>query len=473
MGSSGWTQAAFYSAQWLSVLGLYVLTALVLTLLRTSWQKVLVGRERRMASAIEASAADPTLDPSHRAVLVQGTRVCPVAEAMRLWRGTCGAEVLAVRMVRDTSALLPLVARCFEQTDAVRALEEQVATLQGMPCAMPNSNAARDMSDAQEEAYAKRLADAETKHAAACDRRDCNLTRAEEARSALDVPESDAGSSYFVLFASLVGAATARQTFQSAAVRDRVCAAPPPEEVNWAALQPAAATRALRRQVFAHFAFLAMLLYFAVPVAFVASLLALDQLEEDVPFLRTINRWMGQTVRSFLAAFLPSLALLLFLALLPWICAKLAAMHGDANVAQAQARTIELVWTFQFVWVLLGASVMSGLIAGNDAVGVATEYANNSTFFMIFLSLKAFFSTPFSGLARVPLIVIESAKKRLGLQAANVVLPEPLAYNNAWPQVLLSASVGVVYAAICPPILPFVVFHLGQLRARPTSDPSS
>ena len=460
MGSSGWTQAAFYSAQWLSVLGLYVLTALVLTLLRTSWQKVLVGRERRMASTVEASAADP----SQRAVLVQGTRVCPVAEAMRLWRGTYGAEVLAVRMVRDTCTLLPLVAHCFEQTDAVRALDEQVATLQGMPCAMPNSNAARDMSDAREEAHAKRLADAEAKQTAARDRRDFNLIRAEEARAALDVPESDAGSSYFVLFGSLVAAATARQTFQSAAVRDLVCVAPPPEEVNWAALQPAAAAKAGMRQTLARVAFLAMLLFYSVPVAFVASLLALDQLEENVPFLRTMNRWMGQTARSLLAAFLPSLALLLFLALLPRICAKLAAMHGDASVAQAQVRTIEAVWIFQFVWVLLGASVMSGLIAGNDVVGVATEFANNATFFMTFLSLKAFFSTPFSGLARVPLIVIESAKKRLGLQAANVVLPEPLDYDNAWPQVLLSASVGVVYAAICPPILPFVIFHLGQLR---------
>ena len=30
-----------------------------------------------------------------------------------------------------------------------------------------------------------------------------------------------------------------------------------------------------------------------------------------------------------------------------------------------------------------------------------------------------------------------------------------------WPKVLLSASVGIMYAAVCPPILPFVIFHLG------------
>ena len=201
--------------------------------------------------------------------------------------------------------------------------------------------------------------------------------------------------------------------------------------------------------------------YASPQVAFVASLMALEQLESTVPFLATLLCWLGPTVRSLLAAFLPSLALLLFLASLPKLCAKLAAMHGDVSLAQAQVRTIEGVWIFQFVWVLFGASVMNGLLAGNDAVGVATEYASNATFFMIFLSIKALFSTPFGGLARVPLIVVESVKKRLGLQAANIVLPEPLAYDDAWPQVLLSASAGIMYAAICPPILPFVIFHLG------------
>ena len=128
-------------------------------------------------------------------------------------------------------------------------------------------------------------------------------------------------------------------------------------------------------------------------------------------------------------------------------------MHGDASLAQLQLRTIEGVWTFQFVWVLFGASVMNGLIAAitggnsnggnstggnsNAAVTVVSEYANNATFFMIFLSIKALFSTPFGGLARVPLIVVTSIKKRMGLQAANVVPPEPLAYVNAWPQVRL------------------------------------
>jgi len=258
VGGNGWTQAAFYSAQWLSVLCLYVLTALVLTLLRASWKRVLAGRERRMVSAAAASAADP----SYRAVLVLGTRVRPAAEAARLWRGTFGEAILAVRMVRDASTLRPLVARCFKQADEVRALDARVAKLQGMP----NSEAARDMSDAQEEARAERLAAGEARQAAARHRRDCELAKAEEARTALDVPERDEGAAYFVIFESLVAAATARQTFQAAAVRGLVSAAPPPEEVNWAVLQPAVAARVRIQQTVASAAFVAMLLLFSIPV---------------------------------------------------------------------------------------------------------------------------------------------------------------------------------------------------------------
>ena len=263
VGGNGWTKAAFYSAQWFSVLGLYILTALVLTLLRASWRRVLAGRERRMTSAATASAADP----SHRAVLVLGTRVRPATEAAALWRSTFGEAILAVHMVRDASTLRPLLACCFKQADAVRALDARVAGLQGMP----NSDAARDMSDAQEEARAERLAAGEARQAAARHRRDCELAKAEEARTALDVPERDAGAAYFVLFDSLVAAATAGQTFQAAAVRGLVSAAPPPEEVNWAVLQPAAAARVRFQQPVARAAFVAMLLFFSIPVALEVS----------------------------------------------------------------------------------------------------------------------------------------------------------------------------------------------------------
>ena len=152
------------------------------------------------------------------------------------------------------------------QADAVRALDAHVAELQGMPASMPNSDAARGMSDAEIEALAEKLAVGEARQAAARDRRDSDLAEAEEERAAIDVPERDAGAAYFVLFGTLVAAATARQTFQAAAVKGLVSAAPPPEEVNWAALQPAAAGRVVAARLVANVAFLALLFFFSIPV---------------------------------------------------------------------------------------------------------------------------------------------------------------------------------------------------------------
>ena len=148
----------------------------------------------------------------------------------------------------------------------MRALDAHVAELQGMPASMPNSDAARGMSDAEIEALAEKLAVGEARQAAARDRRDSDLAEAEEERAAIDVPERDAGAAYFVLFGTLVAAATARQTFQAAAVKGLVSAAPPPEEVNWAALQPAAAGRVVAARLVANVAFLALLFFFSIPV---------------------------------------------------------------------------------------------------------------------------------------------------------------------------------------------------------------
>ena len=223
----------------------------------------------------------------------------------------------------------------------MRALDAHVAELQGMPASMPNSDAARGMSDAEIEALAEKLAVGEACQAAARDRRDSDLAEAEEERATIDVPERDAGAAYFVLFGTLVAAATARQTFQAAAVKGLVSAAPPPEEVNWAALQPAAAGRVVAARLVAHVAFLALLFFFSIPVrgephdashaprllqlhaprllrpraprppcsasqvTFVSSLMALDQLEKTFPFLGVVLNWLGPDVRTFLTAFLP------------------------------------------------------------------------------------------------------------------------------------------------------------------------
>ena len=228
------------------------------------------------------------------------------------------------------------------QAEAVLALDDHVTQLQGMP----NSEASRAMSDTQEEVRAEKLAVGEARQAAARERRDSALVLAEEARAELDVPERDAGAAYFVLFGTLVAAATARQVFQAAAVRGLVTAAPPPEEVNWAVLQPAVRARVRFQQPVARAAFVAMLLWFSIPVTIVSALIALESLEGQSrgpsnPLTLLPPTYLPAYLPTFLPAFLPAL---LRQGALPSHDALLAGPHSPQPARRLPAQVRGTAW---------------------------------------------------------------------------------------------------------------------------------
>lgn len=73
------------------------------------------------------------------------------------------------------------------------------------------------------------------------------------------------------------------------ALRWRVSQAPEPEEVVWKNLHIPAWQRAIRRGVVAVLTFL-LIVFYMIPISFVASLTTLENLEELLPFIRSITR---------------------------------------------------------------------------------------------------------------------------------------------------------------------------------------
>ena len=53
----------------------------------------------------------------------------------------------------------------------------------------------------------------------------------------------------------------------------------------------------------------------------------------------------------FLEGFLPTLALIIFTALLPQFCMAMASMEGHANLGKMQGSAFVKFYRFQFVWV--------------------------------------------------------------------------------------------------------------------------
>ena len=76
-------------------------------------------------------------------------------------------------------------------------------------------------------------------------------------------------------------------------------------------------------------------------------------------------------------------------------CLIFSRQHGHPDGAVVEVEQIKNVWLFQFVWVLFGISVVSGLMTGADHVKLAQTFANNVTFFSIYLSIQVCISFSF------------------------------------------------------------------------------
>lgn len=93
--------------------------------------------------------------------------------------------------------------------------------------------------------------------------------------------------------------------------------APEPKDVIWENLRINASSRSIRR-LLAYAATFWLVVFWAIPVAFVSALTTLDSLCEQSDFVCSIIESNDQ-LRDFLQGFLPGLALLIFMAILPMI----------------------------------------------------------------------------------------------------------------------------------------------------------
>ena len=179
---------AFYSACWVSVVGMYVLTWLTIRELDASWLRVVDARQRQMAS---------DRDPSTRAVLVHGSLNSQHSESvLSLWTSIYSDQVDCVRMVRDTRKLPALQKSAFDLGLRVVAQERSLTLLQGKPNSdmfKQQSEAALARRDAAIAVAEEKLEDTRKKHEAA-------RAAAEAEYALVNVPENDVGLTYFVIF---------------------------------------------------------------------------------------------------------------------------------------------------------------------------------------------------------------------------------------------------------------------------------
>ncbi|KAK2736722.1 hypothetical protein FQN57_000570 [Myotisia sp. PD_48] len=102
----------------------------------------------------------------------------------------------------------------------------------------------------------------------------------------------------------------------------------------------------------------ALVIFWAIPVAFVGSISQLDQLQKKLPFLNFINS-VPKVILGLITSLLPAVLLAVLMALLPIILRLLAKIGGVPTTAAVELRTQNFYFAFQVVQVFLVTTVAS------------------------------------------------------------------------------------------------------------------
>ncbi|KAG2639937.1 hypothetical protein PVAP13_2KG035200 [Panicum virgatum] len=187
-------------------------------------------------------------------------------------------------------------------------------------------------------------------------------------------------------------------------------------------------------------------------------------------------------IRTVLQAYLPQIALIVFLALLPAFLTFLSKAEGipsQSHVVRATSGKYFYFVVFNvFLVYTLGKTLFASLrtILDNANIGViinmlATSLPGGATFFLTFVALKFFVGYGLELSRLIPLIIFHLKRKYLCKTEDEVKAawaPGDLGYGTRVPNDMLIATVVLCYSVMAPLIIPFGVayFALGWLIAK-------
>ena len=312
-----------------SVVGMWVCTLYAVWELNRTWRHVIAKCQQSMACADDVS--------SHT-ILVRSTdpRNLPQSreDAHRTWEGLYPQQVHTVRMVRNTGALPKKLALLDKLTAQLEALDAAAAATKGTKRAGCGADAAKKAGKVRAKLAATREAvqDLKVRH--------CG-------------DDADQGLSYFVLFNNRRTCTIARQVVNLPGAAFQVEPAPVPTAVRWEALKPSRERLRAPVALGASALYGATLFFYSIPIGFISLLMNLSELYAVPvvgPVVRIILTELGPTLESFIAALLPTLAQLVFMALLPSLCVYISSYQGHASVGKMQAAAFAKLFTFNFTW---------------------------------------------------------------------------------------------------------------------------
>ncbi|KAL1288911.1 hypothetical protein AAHE18_20G018600 [Arachis hypogaea] len=281
-----------------------------------------------------------------------------------------------------------------------------------------------------------------------------------------------------IFFSNRVTAASAAQSLHAQMVDHwSVFAAPEPRQLLWPNLKIKYFEREVRQYV-VYFVVTLTILFYMIPIAFISAFTTLQNLVKLLPFIKPIVRL--KALRTVLEAYLPQIALIVFLALLPKLLLILSKMEGIPTESHAIRAASGKYFYFTVLNVFIGVT-LGGTLFGtlktienspNKLVSLlAASLPGNATFFLTYVALKFFVGYGLELSRLVPLILFHLKKKYLCKTDAEVKeawAPGDLGYGTRVPGDMLIVTIVFCYSVIAPLIVPFgaLYFGLGWLILR-------
>jgi hypothetical protein len=192
-----------------------------------------------------------------------------------------------------------------------------------------------------------------------------------------------------------VTAAAAAQSLHAQMVdKWTVTDAPEPRQLIWANLKIKFFQRQLRQYV-VYFVVALAIVFYMIPIGFISALTTLHNLKKLLPFIKPIVN--AKALKTLLEAFLPQLALIIFLALLPKFLWLLSKAEGIPSVSHAVRAASGKYFYFTVLNVFIGVTVGGTLFTTFKTIedepnSIVTVLANglpgNATFFLTYVALK-------------------------------------------------------------------------------------
>lgn len=202
-------------------------------------------------------------------------------------------------------------------------------------------------------------------------------------------------SAALIFFTSRVSAAYASQSLHAQMVdKWTVIEAPEPRQLIWSNLKIKYFARETRQYIVYVIVGLTILFYM-IPIAAISAFTTLKNLKKLLPFLKSVLSIKALT--TVLEAYLPQLALIIFLALLPKLLLFLSKVEGIPSQSHIVRAASGKYFYFTVLNVFIGVTVGGTLFASlktieNDPKKVvdllATSLPGNATFFLTFVALK-------------------------------------------------------------------------------------